>query len=462
MNRGARLLTDTCGRPRRWLRVLGVTAAMALLAPTGATATTGGLATDHVYGGAVVAGARIALVHSDRTPDPPIEAHRYSLRAFGPSPGVAANVGVPDAQSVPSLASSAHGWVVGWQGPGGVFSAKLASSGGGLTDVVRHDTAVRLGDNSSGGGGSAGPLVEGPAIAADEAGGRLVAWENSTGLYVQYVGAEGAAPVQLVAPKPSPSATDDFSVSLGRGQNGWITWDDKGVLHAAAISGQSVGPSLALGPTPSGGGTGPGGVIEQPGWQQRMDATGDLWVLGSYLSYGEERLWHVTRAGRQTTKTIGGVTEIWGRLALSVGAQGAAVAYVDKQGAWLSTFKPDGLRARRVRLAGSESMSVGGVTSDSGGTWALVNVGRACMLSRVDRRDHLRSLTIARQPRGRELRCDQLTEGSNGLLLALTRNILSSESGGGAGAFSSVLETSWIRSGRVVSRRVLHESGSYE
>jgi len=464
MNKGACLVASRCARRRPWRVVLRATTAIALVAPTGATATTGGFATDHVYGSAAVTGAQIALVESYRTSNSPTESHRYAVRVFGPAPGVsAATVGVSEAQSVPSLAASAHGWVVGWQGPSGVFSANLALNGGGLSDVVQHDTTVLLGDNSAGGGGSAGPLVEGPAIAADDTGDRLVAWEDSTGLYVQYVGAEGAKSVQRVAPVPSGLATNNFSVSLGRGQSGWITWDDKGVLYATAISGQSVGPSLALGPTPDGGGTGPGGLIQVPGWQQRTDAAGDLWVLGSYLSnVGDEQLWHVTRGGRQSTKTIGGVTESWGKLALSVGTEGAVVAYVDKRGAWLSTFKPDGSRARRVRLAGRGSMSVGGVASDVTGTWALMDVGRACVLSHVDARDHERSLTIARQAHGRELRCDQLVEGANGLLLALTRNILSTESGGGGGGFSSMLTGSWIRSGRIVSRRILHESGSYE
>jgi hypothetical protein len=443
--------------------VLRASTAAALVAPAGATATTGGLATDHVYGSAAVTGTQIALVESYRTPNVPTEAHRYAVRALGRAPGLPATVGVSEAQSVPSLAASAHGWVVGWQGPSGVFSANLALNGGGLSDVVHHDTVVSLGDNSAGGGGSAGPLVEGPAIAAGDKGDRLVAWENSTGLYVQYVGTEGARSVQRVAPAPSAYATNNFSVSLGRGQSGWITWDDKGELHATAISGQSVGPSVALGPTPTGGGAGPGGLIEVPGWQQRMDAAGDLWVLGSYLSSGgDEQLWHVSRGGRQSTKTIGGVTESWGKLALSISTKGAVVAYVDKRGAWLSTFKPDGSRARRIRVAGRGSMSVGGVASDATGSWALVDVGRACVLSHVDARDRNRSVTIARHVRGRELRCDQLVEGANGLLVALTRNTLSTESGGGGGGFSSVLTASSIRSGRIVSRQALHESGSYE
>jgi hypothetical protein len=445
-----------------WRVVLRATIAIALVAPTGATATTGGFATDHVYGSAAVTGVQIALVESYRTPNGPTEDHRYAVRLFGPTPGAQATVGVSDAQSVPSLAASAHGWVVGWQGPSGVFSANLGPNGGGFSDVVHHDTMVQLEDNSAGGGGSAGPLVEGPAIVADDTGDRLVAWENSTGLYVQYIGAGGAEPVQLVTPVPNSTATNNFSVSLDRGRSGWITWDNHGGLYAAAISGQSVGHPVALGPTPDSGGTGPGSLIEVPGWKQRMDAAGDLWILGSYLTYGDEQLWHVTRGGRQSTKTIGGVTEIWGKLAISVGTKGAVVAYVDKRGAWLSTFKPDGSRARRVRLAGRGSMSVGGVASDATGTWALVNVGRACVLSHVDARGRKRSLTIARQVRGRELRCDQLVEGANGLLLALTRNILSTESGGGGGEFSSILAASWIRSGRIVSRRALHESGSYE
>jgi hypothetical protein len=442
--------------------VLRATIAIALVSPTSATATTGGFATDHVYGSAAITGAQIALVESYRTPNFPTEDHRYAVRVFGRAPGAPATVGVSEAQSVPSLAASAHGWVVGWQGPSGVFSANLTLNGGGLSDIVHHDTTVRLEDNSAGGGGSAGPLVEGPAIAADDTGDRLVAWENSTGLYVQYIGAGGAESVQRVTPAPSGMATNNFSVSLGRGQSGWITWDDNGELYATAISGQSVGPAVALGPTPDGGGTGPGGLIEVPGWQQRMDAAGDLWVLGSYLPYvGDEQLWHVTRGGSQSTKTIGGVTEIWGKLALSVGTEGAVVAYVDKRGAWLSTFRPDGSRARQVRLTGRGSMSVGGVASDATGTWALVNVGRACVLSHVDARGHRRSLTIARQVRGRQLRCDQLVQGATGLLLALTRNILSTESGGGGGEFSSMLAAGWIRSGRIVSRRTLHESGSY-
>jgi hypothetical protein len=462
MNRGPCRVARRRGQRRPWRVVLRATVAVALVAPTGATATTGGFATDHVYGSAAVSGAQIALVESYRTPNSLTEAHRYVIRVFGRAPGVPATVGVSEAQSVPSLAASAHGWVVGWQGPSGVFSASLALNGGELSDVVHHDTTVRLGDDSAGGGGSAGPLVEGPAIAADDTGDRLVAWENSTGLYVQYVGAKGAESVQRVAPAPSAYATNNFSVSLGRGHSGWITWEDQGELHATAISGQSVGPSVALGPTPNGGGTGPGGLIEVPGWQQRTDAAGDLWVLGSYLSYGEEQLWHVTRGGRRSTMTIGGVTESWGKLALSVGTSGPVVAYVDKRGAWLSMFKLDGSRARRVRLAGRGSTSVGGVASDATGTWALVNVRRACVLSHVDARDHPRSLTIARQVRGRELRCDQLVDGASGLLLALTRDILSTESGGGGGGFSSMLGVSWIRSWRIVSRRTLHESGSYD
>lgn len=461
MNRGARLLARTGGQRRPWRVVLGATAAIALVAPTGATATTGGFATDHVFGSPAVTGSEVALVESYRMPDSLTELHRYAVRVFGVAPGVPATVGVPEAQSVPSVAASAHGSVVSWQGPGGVFSANLALRGGTLSNVVHHDITPRPGEELAGGGGSAPPLVEGPAIAVDDAGDRLVAWENSKGLYAQYVGVEGPESAQLVAPAPSAYTTNNFSLSLGPRQ-GWITWDDKGQLHATAISRQSVGPSVVLGPTPDGGGTGPGSLIEVPGWQQRMDAAGDLWVLGSYLSYGDEQLWHVTRAGRRSTQTIGGVTESWDRLALSVGAKGAVVAYVDKRGAWLSTFKPDGSRARRVRLAGRGSTSVGGVSSDATGTWALVNVGRACVVSHVDARDRQRSLTIARQVRRRELRCDQLVEGAGGLLLALTRNILSTESGGGGGGFSSALTASWIRSGRVVARRTLHESGSYE
>ena len=146
-------------------------------------------------------------------PDSLTELHRYAVRVFGVAPGVPATVGVPEAQSVPSVAASAHGSVVSWQGPGGVFSANLALRGGTLSNVVHHDITPRPGEELAGGGGSAPPLVEGPAIAVDDAGDRLVAWENSKGLYAQYVGVEGPESAQLVAPAPSAYTTNNFSLT---------------------------------------------------------------------------------------------------------------------------------------------------------------------------------------------------------------------------------------------------------
>ena len=89
--------------------MLRATIATALVVPTGATATTGGFATDHVYGSAAVTGAQIALVESYRTQNFPTEDHRYAVRLIGRAPGAPATVGVSEAQSVPSLAGFALG-----------------------------------------------------------------------------------------------------------------------------------------------------------------------------------------------------------------------------------------------------------------------------------------------------------------------------------------------------------------
>jgi D-arabinose 1-dehydrogenase-like Zn-dependent alcohol dehydrogenase len=65
MNKGACLVASRCGRRRPWRVVLRATTAIALAAPTGATATTGGFATDHALRQTMSTGAAIEMIAAD-------------------------------------------------------------------------------------------------------------------------------------------------------------------------------------------------------------------------------------------------------------------------------------------------------------------------------------------------------------------------------------------------------------